>query len=421
MLKYLITVTEDLAVLAILLGLLYAYIPGEFGPRGKRTLNAGVVAGFIVAVVYAYLKNKTKIIDRSGGNSVWNMRVFWLSLGTLLLFLITSVHPLRRLCGRVGEGAALAATGLLTFALVFYPLPDVLAYPFIVKQATDSMLSTDFIYRLTGYLLGLALVLLIFLAILRASRYLKKGVVHGLLIAALLLNGFQLLVKLLQIMYTKRYISGKALFALIRSVSNKSDWFIYGAMLIALLIPLAQWLRKRGVKEPWSNAAEHRRIRARWRSLRRWSATLACCFALVVLCLTWFTAIDNRPIQLSPVEECEMHDDACWVPLTQVDDGALHRFEYTTPNGIGVRFIVIRKPNSNAAGVGLDACDICGQTGYYQRGTQVICKLCDVPMNINTIGFKGGCNPIVIDYSVVDGFIIVPFEGLIANESEFKG
>ena len=41
-------------------------------------------------------------------------------------------------------------------------------------------------------------------------------------------------------------------------------------------------------------------------------------------------------------------------------------------------------------------------------------------MNINTIGFPGGCNPIVIEYSIQDGKIIVPVRELIEHENVFK-
>ena len=82
--------------------------------------------------------------------------------------------------------------------------------------------------------------------------------------------------------------------------------------------------------------------------------------------------------------------------------------------------IVIKKPNSQSYGIGLDACDICGETGYYERDGQVVCKLCDVVMNINTIGFKGGCNPIVVPYSIENSNIILPVTGLIEHENEFK-
>jgi uncharacterized membrane protein len=81
---------------------------------------------------------------------------------------------------------------------------------------------------------------------------------------------------------------------------------------------------------------------------------------------------------------------------------------------------VIKKPNASSYGIGLDACDICGETGYYEKDDKVVCNLCDVVMNINTIGFKGGCNPIIIDYSISDGYIIVPIDGLLEYESEFK-
>ena len=109
-----------------------------------------------------------------------------------------------------------------------------------------------------------------------------------------------------------------------------------------------------------------------------------------------------------------------YVSFDKVSDGMLHRYGYTAEDGTVIRFIIIQKPNSTAYGIGLDACEICGETGYYQRGDMVVCNLCDVVMNINTIGFKGGCNPIVIDYSIADGNIIVPIEGLLEHIDEFK-
>ena len=107
------------------------------------------------------------------------------------------------------------------------------------------------------------------------------------------------------------------------------------------------------------------------------------------------------------------------VPMETVSDGHLHRFEYKTDKNINVRWIVVKKPGSASFGVGLDACDICGETGYYERNGQVVCSLCDVVMNVNTIGFKGGCNPIVIDYSVENGYIIVPTATLVEHQDEF--
>ena len=108
------------------------------------------------------------------------------------------------------------------------------------------------------------------------------------------------------------------------------------------------------------------------------------------------------------------------VPLTAVEDGHLHRFGYTTDDGVLVKFIVVQKPGSSAYGVGLDACEICGDAGYFERDEQIVCRRCDVVMNKNTIGFKGGCNPIVIDYRVENGQIIVPIQTLVDHQDEFR-
>ena len=128
-----------------------------------------------------------------------------------------------------------------------------------------------------------------------------------------------------------------------------------------------------------------------------------------------------KPFEIAPIEDAaKVDDENVWVGFDQVEDGHLHRFAYKTDKGIEVRFIIIKKPNSSAYGVGLDACDICGETGYYEKKGQVVCKLCDVVMNIQTIGFKGGCNPIVIPYKIEDGYIKVAISGLEENQDEFK-
>ena len=103
-----------------------------------------------------------------------------------------------------------------------------------------------------------------------------------------------------------------------------------------------------------------------------------------------------------------------------MNDGHLHRFEYTTEKNVTIRWIVVKKPNAATYGVGFDACEVCGNAGYYERGSQVVCKRCDVVMNINTIGFKGGCNPIPLAYEVGDGNLVFKLEDLLAGEKEFR-
>lgn len=135
--------------------------------------------------------------------------------------------------------------------------------------------------------------------------------------------------------------------------------------------------------------------------------------------LTALQKISKKEVRLSAAESFTLSGDIVSVPVERVSDGNLHRFEYKTQDEVGIRFIIIQK-NAFAFGIGFDACEICGATGYYQKGSQVICKLCDVVMNINTIGFKGGCNPIPLPYVIEDGEIRINVKDLEVEKRRFR-
>ena len=182
------------------------------------------------------------------------------------------------------------------------------------------------------------------------------------------------------------------------------------------------WIKSCTAKEPYSTNAEHRKQRAVWRTGRRSTIVLAICFLMCVLCSTLFVKLNTVVIKEAPVENPIINGDTLVVPLEMVEDGHLHRFGYTTEEGNLVRFIVVLKQeNTNNYGVGLDACDICGEAGYYEnKDNQIVCKKCNVVMNKTTIGMKGGCNPIIIDYDIDENGITVPISEMVKNQSKFK-
>ena len=72
------------------------------------------------------------------------------------------------------------------------------------------------------------------------------------------------------------------------------------------------------------------------------------------------------------------------IPVASVNDGNLHRFAIEEA-GVHVRFIVIRRPDQSLVAA-FDACEICGNQGYYQKGPNVICKNCASAIFIPSIG-----------------------------------
>ena len=414
MLKYLVMVTQDLMTTCIMIGVLLAFCSMLYAARGRRIMAGGIVAGIIASCVMTYFKNNTRLIS----TGLWNVRTFALSLIALIIFIIFSA--LRgRLKGK-GEPIIAISSAVLSFTYLFYALPDVIGAPYTFNLASKSVFSTDYIYRFIGLILGLILVYLIGLAIYRISLNVSEKRVWIMSLVLLIVNAILQITTSIQFLLARRIIpNSHTLFLLVKFTSNNRKLFIFIAMIISVAVAAMLYASSRKVTETHDNPAQHRKIRAKLRSRRRWATALIVCCLVGAVNLTAVDAYNNREVELAPPEECEIRDDAVYVSLEQVGDGHLHRFVYEDENGVGIRFIIIKKPNSQAYGVGLDACDICGETGYYERDDQVVCKLCDVVMNINTIGFKGGCNPIVIDYSVGDGYIRIPFDTLVEHEKEF--
>ena len=415
MLKYFVMTCEALLTAAVLTGACTGYAKAAYPRNGKITLLIGALLGVVGAGVMACLKNATKLID----TSLWNMRNF-LAAGVILVlfFLLTA---LRKPMKRAGEYLPPAVLCLLPALVIFYALPDVLAYPYVILMTEKSVLSTNFLMKTIGIILGLCLCVLVVTAVYHGMQRMKKPFGFLFLTLLLLVHTARQLTVVLRIMLTKRMIaSNHTLFSIAKFSSNHDNWFTFGILGIALLIPVILILTNAKITEAYHNPAEHRKLRKKRRLTMQWSAVILTCMVFSFLNLTTIKAVANREVELSPIEDSVIEDSNVVVRFEQVEDGHLHRFAYTTDKGTKIRFIVIKKPNSSAYGIGLDACDICGETGYYEKDGQVVCNLCDVVMNINTIGFKGGCNPIVIPYNISNGSIYVPIDGLLEYEKEFK-
>ena len=415
MLNYFIHTTEAILMASILCGVIIGHVRLTGGKTEKRITAAGAAAGFIGAVVIAILRNNTKLVKTASLNSV----IYTCSLCAFLLYLICQILALKK--HRIPELISRAAVAVNLAAIMVYSFPEVLMYPHKVLIVEKTVLSTDYLMTMIGVLFGCVLSLIAFLAAMHCTMKLTEREAGVLLFLEQLVFEVIMLSGILSVNLQNGNIkSNHTVFSFVVFVKNHSDWFIFVSMLLLCVSAVSLLIRGMNVNEPYRNPAEHRKIKAKWRGIRRWAAAALCAAAVGTLSLTVRRSINAREVTLSPIEETEVDEENVYVPFETVSDGHLHRFAYETGNGVSIRFIVIKKPNSKSYGIGLDACDICGETGYYEKDGQVVCKLCDVVMNISTIGFKGGCNPIVIPYEIKNGQIIVPISGLLAYEKEFK-
>ena len=144
------------------------YAKASFAKTGKTILLFGTLLGVLGAGVMAYLKNATKLID----TSLWNMRNFIAAGVIFLLFLLLTA--LRKPLKTAGEYLPPIALCLLPALVIFYALPDVLAYPYVILLTEKSVLSTNFLMKTIGIILGLCLCVLVVTAVYHGMQRMKK-------------------------------------------------------------------------------------------------------------------------------------------------------------------------------------------------------------------------------------------------------
>jgi uncharacterized membrane protein len=241
----------------------------------------------------------------------------------------------------------------------------------------NSIFNLDYLGKVTGYLCGLAVMALVWLSIRFLTRQAQPRVLAWFLLAGLVVILSQLSLETFQILAGRRMLS-RTMFSLVLYLLERKSLFLFAQV---------------GV----------------WGALGAW----------MIVTSTTLRAVNSRGPVISEPKLITLTAGMIRLDLGVISDGNLHRHAYQTEEGTPVRFIVIKKSQS-AFGVGLDACDICGQSGYYQRGDQVICKLCDVVMNKSTIGFPGGCNPVPLSFTLSGGSLVIDPANLEAEVHRFK-
>jgi uncharacterized membrane protein len=441
MLRYFIQVIESGSVAALLTALLFALIIKNNNACQKKHFLWACAAGCMASLVIAVLKRTTAFINRTIINA-WTLSFAVLAGVAVIVFLFIRTE---QESGAQGEGAKEKRLGaipgvkrlrhvwgtalffleawtgpLLACLLLFYALPTVFLYPSEFLLAGETMFSADFLFKCIGYAGGIAAVLLSALAVCKAGIEAPAALLRALLASTLVVTMLSQLVVLVQFLFARRIIRIiPALFSVIAVALNHSVVFFYAVLALLLALPVVLFVKSFDRPVSISNPAEGRKFRARARRLRRWAFVTSGGLALAVLSVAVLKPLGQRVVTLSPAEPMTLSGNEIIIPLTQVEDGHLHRFAYTAEEGIEVRFIVIKK-NEAAFGVGLDACEICGATGYYERKNDVICRLCDVVMNKSTIGFRGGCNPVPLAYALRSGSMIIQTSDLENERRRFK-
>jgi FTR1 family protein len=205
--------------------------------------------------------------------------------------------------------------------------------------------------------------------------------------------------------------------ALVGPIVRNDAFFFVSILALAATMLLMEWRRRQAPNTQNLQGAALRK--AKWSARRERLWILASCSAAGVFMLT-ITAefiYAKSETDLSVAAPLTVVNGVARIPVNTVNDGMLHRFSIQS-DGSTVRIIAIRRPDQSIV-VAFDACEICGNQGYYQKGPNVICKNCASAINIPTIGQPGGCNPRPLDSRIDGDQVLIPAEKLLAGSKYF--
>lgn len=308
--------------------------------------------------------------------------------------------------------------------IILGKMVELVLFPSSLLLMSSNLLNTEVVLKIAGALLSLIVTAIFVFIFLRIEGRITRREFVLYSFAALLIVIFRQVITGLQVLFATGVLPLTTWAVTIIAPLINSYYPLFFYTLVGLTLVLWVLVGRRVNKaypdtSAAPNAAQKRKLLAGFYTEKRWLRVLGFCLFTVVLILGGNIAFANKSVKIEPPTPVAAQGGRILIPLEQVNDGKLHRYAYLTPQGVETRFIVIKK-GENLFGTGLDACDICGNAGYYQRGKELICKNCDVVINIPTVGFPGGCNPIPIKNKTDGSNVEISAADLEAKQEVFR-
>ncbi len=410
---FIITLREGVEA-ALILGITLAYLAKIGRPELRKTVYYALGTAFLASLGFAVLLSRTN----------WNQDIFegWIMLaaaffvGTMIVFMMrTAKHLKGDIEGKVGSLATKgSALGLFVFVFLLVVREGVETVLTLFAVSLNSTELMSFLGTLLGVGASVAFGVMFVKGSVRIDlrKFFKVTTVILWFVAA------QLVVSGLHELSENGVLpSSREEMALIGPIVRNDVFFFVTILALAALMVLFEYRRRAPEPTPDGNAA---RRKAAWSARReRWwmVAVYASSFLFISLVTAEFIYAKTTDVP-SPATQLTFTNGVTSIPVSSVSDGDLHRF-VTKEDGADIRFWLFKKPDGNIAAV-FDACSICGAQGFKKDGRGFVCKNCSAPINPQTVGTPGGCNPIPLQSTIAGDAVVIQEAELIAHSSVFK-
>lgn len=409
---FIITLREGVEA-ALIVGITVAYLAKINRPELRRVVYAALasaVVGSIGAAVIVSRFNLNQDIFEG-----WVMLVAAFFVVTMVIFMMKTARSLKgKIEGKVGllaDRGSQVGLFLFVFLMVLREgVETVLILSAVTLNSTELM-------SVIGTLLGVAMAVVFYVMFVKGSVRINLGKFFRVTSVILFFVALQLVISGLHELSENGVLpSSKREMALIGPIVRNDVFFFVTILALAALMVLFEVQRRAPVPAAVSGAE---RRKAMWsaRRERLWMVSVYASSFLFIMLVTAEFIYAKSTTSLSPATEVTFANGEARIPLAQLADGDLHRY-VATENGVPVRFWLYRKPDGNVATV-LDACEICGGVGFTKGPHGIVCKNCAAPVNPQTVGQPGGCNPIPLKATVTADRVVIQESEVAAGARHF--
>src|ERR1700680_1234725 len=380
---FIITLREGVEA-ALIVGITLAYLTKIGRQELRKTVYAALIAAFLGSIGVAVVISRTHLNEDVFEG--WIMLVAAFFVVTMVIFMMKT--------GRKMKGDIEGKVGLLAGNDAWFGL-FVLIFLMVLREGAETVLilsavslnSTELMSFL-GTLLGVLASIAFGVMFVKGSVRINLQKFFRVTTAILFLVALQLVVSGLHELSESGVLpSSRREMAIIGPIVRNDLFFFVTIIALAALMVLFEVKRREPVALP---ASPRERRKAQWsaRRERLWMASVYASSFLFILMVTAEFIYTKSVSALSPATEVSFVNQQVSIPLAQVSDGDLHRFE-ARANGTEIRFWLYQKPDGKVATV-FDACQICGGVGFYKSANGVVCKNCAAPINPQSVGTAGG-------------------------------
>lgn len=413
------------------------------------TLREGIEAALVVAIVLAYLKKTERAQLSRFVYLGLSLAVLASLLGAAILYLygldveneviegvtmlvaaglVSSMVVWMWLSGRqikkqveqkVGRLAAGGGLGLLLF--IFFMVLREGVETVLFLAGLSMAVASNPMFNFLGGALGLVLAALFGVLLVKGSLRINLKLFFSTTGIVLLLLALKLFAGALHEFAEVALIPTTRSFMAVIGFLTRESTSVFILMAL-ILVPGLALLWQAIKKEPVplgseATAAERRKALAQARRAKGWACSaFAGSLALTLLLATSLVAAARKGYDPDP-NKIAPQGEELRIPVAELEEGRMHKYQLDM-DGKTVRFFLIKGKTGRIASA-FDVCGICPLKGYRQDGEQVMCKSCDAPINLASIGDPGGCNPIPLKSEVRGEVVVVKVKDLAAEAAKF--